>query len=602
MTVKAFQVRVAERSFPDEDRNHPVRLVVFDLDETLTLTTFMSEDGTYDEGQHEFTTLINFESPWVQGCRVEKLRRMFEELAESREGERRAIAVLTRNSHREGVRAVLNLLKVSHLDEHIDAIWTMPARMSIPSGAYRHHDGTWRFFDPPVGRLLDHKVSVLKSVAAQPKAWLPQLKSEQCPEALKDLGELRLENIVLVDDQEANFQNGQGRLLRYAKVTRYHATYHDLGYIEDMGGIGAHDDQDFALLKNFVEDPWLYKETLKMNCMEIRSEQTDQHLPVRLIVFDFDETLTMATFLPDDNAFNSDIDWRLSGQNIGTWRQGELLLCNWESPWVKGRRLKRLQTMLAQLKKGKEGPRELVILAPREGSAVSIVNLLKVGRLDGYFSAVWTFPPIDGVPNGVYKEGGVWKTFDPPLDEVRDNSNKSEVLKHILENTPAWLPQLSGGDLDANKLELLRLVPENVVLVDNEPMALTGRASRDVPRLCKVMRYDENYRDCGLLYQMGGIGAHTSEDFDLLVNFVKNPWEYPCELPDDGEEVEPIAERMSKRLPSMRRFSDIEGDWSRTPRGRAQPASAAASPNSPRDEGSEGTRSRSEAEGEEDEG
>lgn len=30
---------------------------------------------------------------------------------------------------------------------------------------------------------------------------------------------------------------------------------------------------------------------------------------------------------------------------------------------------------------------------------------------------------------------------------------------------------------------------------------------------CQVSRYDETYRDCGLLDQMGGLGAHSDTDY-----------------------------------------------------------------------------------------
>ena len=42
-----------------------------------------------------------------------------------------------------------------------------------------------------------------------------------------------------------------------------------------------------------------------------------------------------------------------------------------------------------------------------------------------------------------------------------------------------------------------------------------------------MSRYDETYRDCGLLDQMGGLGAHSDHDYDELKNFLQQPWEYP---------------------------------------------------------------------------
>ena len=73
-TFAAFRVRCSERLAPGHDSKAPVKLVVFDLDETLTLVTFMSKDGKYSPKEYAFTTMVNFESPWVDGSRVAKLQ------------------------------------------------------------------------------------------------------------------------------------------------------------------------------------------------------------------------------------------------------------------------------------------------------------------------------------------------------------------------------------------------------------------------------------------------------------------------------------------------------------------------------------------------
>lgn len=43
------------RPFPEEGDRPPVKLVVFDFDETMTLATFMSGDGAYREEQRAVT-------------------------------------------------------------------------------------------------------------------------------------------------------------------------------------------------------------------------------------------------------------------------------------------------------------------------------------------------------------------------------------------------------------------------------------------------------------------------------------------------------------------------------------------------------------------
>lgn len=50
-------------------------------------------------------------------------------------------------------------------------------------------------------------------------------------------------------------------MLRYCKVPRYDAEYRDLGLQKNMGGIGAHDDADYETLLNFVNNPWLFRES-----------------------------------------------------------------------------------------------------------------------------------------------------------------------------------------------------------------------------------------------------------------------------------------------------------------------------------------------------
>ena len=69
-----------------------------------------------------------------------------------------------------------------------------------------------------------------------PEAWFPQISSEA---AFKDLASLSMANIVLVDDQRANFQSQYGAsVLRYCKVARYDADLQLGRFFGGLGGMG----------------------------------------------------------------------------------------------------------------------------------------------------------------------------------------------------------------------------------------------------------------------------------------------------------------------------------------------------------------------------
>merc|ERR1740121_2009267 len=121
---------------------------------------------------------------------------------------------------------------------------------------------------------------------------------------MKDLCHLRLAEIVLVDDKRANLQSSTGaRVLRYCKVARYDGLDPRGGRskIRSMGGIGAHNVADYETLQKFVEEPWTFKESLQVQCSERDFDESNEKHPVKVVVFDFDETLTLATFIPTES-------------------------------------------------------------------------------------------------------------------------------------------------------------------------------------------------------------------------------------------------------------------------------------------------------------
>lgn len=67
---------------------------------------------------------------------------------------------------------------------------------------------------------------------------------------------------------------------------------------------------------------------------------------MKLIIFDFDETITLATFMPSEARFE-DLDWQ-PGELQSDWTVEELLSYNFESPFHAGSRLKELKSMLQE--------------------------------------------------------------------------------------------------------------------------------------------------------------------------------------------------------------------------------------------------------------
>jgi len=251
-----------------------VRLVVFDLDETLTLSTFLPHDKGLRtklgwSQRAEYTTHVNFESPFLKCSRVERLRALLHTLSERGV----VLAVLTRGS--AGAIAALNLLQMAGLTEHLACLWGMQrSRYGGECGVYRRGDGEWVLFEPPFDEVPDHKADVLHDIARRPARWFPQLELAAASGSAAARGAaagsapllasppLRLEEIVLVDDARENFQSKRNEVLRYCQVPKYDCPEHHagIGFVGNMGGLGALNDSDFDQLIAFVDKPWEHKE------------------------------------------------------------------------------------------------------------------------------------------------------------------------------------------------------------------------------------------------------------------------------------------------------------------------------------------------------
>eukprot|EP00401_Gymnodinium_catenatum_P062891 CAMPEP_0117580770 /NCGR_PEP_ID=MMETSP0784-20121206/65412_1 /TAXON_ID=39447 /ORGANISM="" /LENGTH=635 /DNA_ID=CAMNT_0005380919 /DNA_START=40 /DNA_END=1948 /DNA_ORIENTATION=+ len=528
-----YRLRCTERCLDGAARSFPVQLVVFDFDETLTLVTYMPVKRD-SQDVLDVIVKICFETPWVEGSRIAKLGQMLHDLAtgvEAAEGSgcsTRTLAVLTKNSNSEGVRGVQHLLAIAGLDRYFSAIWSLPNHRRSAQGMYKE-GGDWKTFEPPVPTPYVHKADVLQEIVKSPSAWFPQLLGDSAAN-FGELLRLRPEGIVLVDDQRSNFQSEVGaQVLRYCKVARYDARYRGFGMLKDMGGIGAHDKADYEMLKQFVEHPGICKESLEIRCFERRGESSESRDPVQLVVFDFDETLTLATFVPGDPRCAEVIGWTMESKSACVeWTKTDFVKYNFESPYIDGNRVAKLKCLFEELICSAGGQRRsLAILSRNENGAVAVLNLLQFAGLADSFSAIWTIPrhrrrtnKARSVAIGVYNEAGQWKLFRPPF---QDGQSKADIVQQIARDPGKWFP---GDDGPA------QLKVEEVVLVDDERAEFRSddpAAEASPLRFCKVARYDDIYWDCGALNQLGGIGAHSDEDYKTLKAFVEQPWEYAHE-------------------------------------------------------------------------
>jgi len=540
-------VHCFERKFDGEDLRPPVRLVVFDCDETLTLSTFMPRERDFERvigwsSWPEYISMMNFGTPFIDGSsdfeepyapdgRLCRLQDLFQTLVQAPDGSARSLAVLTRNSR--GAVACLNLLKMAKLAEHFSVIWSMAANPGMPNGVYRDGE-TWKAFQAPLDGVYDHKADVLTSVVKCPHEWFPQLAVDGGGSHSHLLG-LSVAGIVLVDDVRANFQSpssSKPKVLRYCKVARYDGRHPHMGHLPDMGGIGAKSADDYEKLTSFVEEPWNFKAEPKAFCIEQRFVGCDEKPPVNLVVFGFDATLSTHTFLPEDTNCAREIGFACGDSD----ERAKFVKLNFESPWVEGSRVESLRNMLSSLLASAATTRTLAILTANEQGAVVVLNLLLMADLADSFSAIWAPLADEGLPRGVYRDRDGWRIFNPPVDCMEDRSSKGDLLGSIVETPHQWFPQAVEGEPHEREA-LQHLAPgnlhvKNIVLIDDEMTNFHCRSGSEhqVLRFCKVACYDdEYYDDYGLLLNMGGVGARNEQDYNTVTRFIESPWKYRVE-------------------------------------------------------------------------
>lgn len=335
--------------------------------------------------------------------------------------------------------------------------------------------------------------------------------------------------------------------------------YRNFGLMKNMGGLGARSELDYETLVTFCDDPSISKETLELKCVQRNAMLARKHQPVKLVVFDFDETLTLATFPPEDDAFRSSLDWNPEVLRESEWSAEELVKYNFETPFVAtGNRLHKLRCMLAELENCTGGDRiTLAVLTRNEHGAVSVLNFLRMAGLDSYFSAIWTLPYSVHHPAAVFRAGREWRTFEPPIVQLPDH--KANVLRDVSQHTAKWLPQLAMKEAMEHYPHLFHLPLECIVLVDDERAHFQNNSQENpasLVRYCKVPRYDEIYRNCGPLNQMGGIGAHSDADYESLLAFVRTPWGF---AQDAGDSLE--TDVVDLETTNLQREGEVEEEF-----------------------------------------
>jgi len=539
-----FGIHCFEQKFEGEESRPPVNLVVFDCDETLTLSTFMPKERGFERtigwsSWPEYISMVNFGSPFIEenndfqapfgeGSRLTQLQDLFCNLRRGNGEHVRTLAVLTRNSR--GAVACLNLLLMAKLAEYFSVIWSMAANPGMPNGVYRE-GATWKTFRAPLSAIYDHKADVLDSITKAPADWFPQLMTEESG-GYSHLLDLKLEGIVLVDDVRTNFQSPSAngpKVHRYCKVARYDGKHPHMGFLTDMGGIGAKRSDDYAELLEFVQEPWKFKAEPHLVCMERQYEGCEDFGIPSLLVFEFDETLSLCTFIPEETGFMKQIGYSCANAE----EKEHLVLYNFESPYNPGSRVDKLCALLKDLSMSEHGQaRSLAILTENEAGAVAVLNLLLLADLADNFCAIWAPMAEEGLPKGAYRSSEGWEEFALPAEGIRDHNSKADLLRSIVARPHEWFPQ-AFDSAGAVREGLEHLAPENlrlesIVLIDDERTKF-HTSSGDNPqvlRYCKVARYDDIYRDQGLVMHMGGIGARTDKDYKNMRHFMDRPWKF----------------------------------------------------------------------------
>mmetsp|Transcript_44308 Transcript_44308/g.128116 ORF Transcript_44308/g.128116 Transcript_44308/m.128116 type:complete len:388 (+) Transcript_44308:135-1298(+) len=220
--------------------------------------------------------------------------------------------------------------------------------------------------------------------------------------------------------------------------------------------------------------------------------------PPRLILFDFDETLTIQTWQPTDDRFRTVIGHALDDELAA--RVADVTFGHSSG------RLARLRRMLEELARGGAvGQPVLAVLTKSDSGAVGVLNTLRLAGLSRYFSAIWRVNRLGA--DAVYRVdsgSGIDEWQKMPLDQVMRFDSKGETVRKIAKEPAAWFPQRRIST------QLQGFAAEEVVLVDDDPGNIEG-----FTRYCMVPRFDEADG-----HMKGGIGRLRSTDFKTVLEFV----------------------------------------------------------------------------------
>mmetsp|Transcript_87612 Transcript_87612/g.252997 ORF Transcript_87612/g.252997 Transcript_87612/m.252997 type:complete len:384 (-) Transcript_87612:132-1283(-) len=267
---------------------------------------------------------------------------------------------------------------------------------------------------------------------------------------------------------------------------------------------------------------WMARQETTASRLLCQDDAPMQASALRLIVFDFDETLTIQTYMPMERSFSKDLNWTWSSPKSCPT---QLLNMSFELVASSKRRgvmpeaatmsrLERLRLMLQRVslyERQSVPTRRLAVLTYNENGAIGVLNLLKLAGLDSYFSAIWNAQRKHGVMTvtGLVRQGKEWRQLFASRG-VGVHRSKAAILQKVVVDPKQWFTAN-----DAMILEDLRF-PE-VALVDDRKVNFKGMgAIEDMRRFCEVPRFA---LEDGA--EVGGIGAQSEEDFKTLESFVR---------------------------------------------------------------------------------
>lgn len=295
-----------------------------------------------------------------------------------------------------------------------------------------------------------------------------------------------------------------------------------------------------------------------LHCFERAYWGRQAKVPVTLVAFDFDETLTTVSVFPTHPDFERRIGFRLT-EECTDWcyeTHHASAGMDYREASHAGGRVSKLHTMLRCIQGDTEKKRILAVITRNPCGPVACLNSLMQAGLADFFTVILGMQDIKGLPQGVYRDESTWKTFHPPVMKFDDH--KADVLSRIVDDPSQWFPTLVAAGADADVAVLRGLKLANVLLVDDDEDNFQSASSK-VLRCCKVGTYAAHHPKLGFQEKMGGIGASSDDDYSILVEFVEEPWRFPWHLRGgDAGESKAAPPRRGGEVLERRSITDSE--------------------------------------------